>query len=98
MRRGLAIIATAAVAGTALAAAVTLPALVTLGPNTAPESLPLAVGKPSNVVVHAAPLPPPKAPAKHGRKSKRPRDELRHLHSSSLPAKLSEIADPRISG
>jgi len=41
--RSLAIIAAAAVAGTALAAAVTLPALVTLGTDSPPESLPLAV-------------------------------------------------------
>jgi hypothetical protein len=58
MSRGLAILATAAVTGTAFAAAVTLPTLVTLGSDTPPESLalPPSATRTPTTVVQAAPL------------------------------------------
>jgi hypothetical protein len=62
MSRALAIIATAAVAGTAFAAAVTLPTLVTLGSDSPPESLAVPANHGAPVtVVHAAPLASPRA-------------------------------------
>ncbi|HYX76627.1 MAG TPA: hypothetical protein VE757_05570, partial [Gaiellaceae bacterium] len=62
MSKGLAIIAAAAVSGTAFAAAVSLPALVTLGSDPAPQALPLVQAKRAPTrVVRAAPLPPPRA-------------------------------------
>ena len=58
MSRGLASLATAAVTGTAFAAAVTLPTLVTLGSDTPPESLalPQSATRTPTTVVQAAPL------------------------------------------
>lgn len=60
MSRGLAILATAAVTGSAFAAAVTLPTLVTLGSDAPPESLalPPAAGNRPAIIVKAKPLKP----------------------------------------
>ena len=63
MSRGLAILATAAVTGSAFVAAVTLPTLVTLGSDAPPESLalPPAAGNRPPIVVKAKPLAPKRA-------------------------------------
>ena len=85
MSRGLAILATAAVTGTAFAAAVTLPTVVTLGSDSPPESLalPSSSSRPTAKVVHAAPLPAP-----NERKQKK--------RSRHAPARLSATADGQI--
>jgi hypothetical protein len=57
--RGLAIVAVAALTGAALAAAVTLPALIVSGDDSPPAALSLAPGS-KRVVVRAAPLPAPR--------------------------------------
>src|SRR5215218_3783442 len=69
--RGLSILATAAVTGSAFAAAVTLPTLVTLGSDAPPESLalPPAAGNRPVTVVKAAPLVSPPG-HKRGKRSR----------------------------
>ncbi|HSD77582.1 MAG TPA: hypothetical protein VLA98_09260, partial [Solirubrobacteraceae bacterium] len=71
MSRVLTIVATAAVAGTAFAAAVTLPTLVTLHSDAPPESLALPgrIGGPVTVV-HAAPLVSPHVRGKKARRGR----------------------------
>src|SRR3954468_5258729 len=76
-----------------MAAAITLPAVVTLGPETTPQSPSLAAG-PSKTVVRAAPLPPPpasRAPRSHAAGHRAPARRALGAHAAAPRASAPRV-------